>query len=98
MVLTDQQDLLLNWKSIEVNRTTVVSDSLDNNILDVEVVRDYFNFLFGNIVPWVNEYHPSGISQIHIPHSFPGIVNIEKLSMKVEKNFISLGLNPEFLV
>ena len=64
--------------------------------MDDDIIRDYFNWVFDEIIPWVNEFHPVSVSQFKIPNKFPGIIDIENLEMEVMDNYIKFGMDPEF--
>lgn len=71
--------------------------NLESN-LDDKVIADYFNFMFQEIVPWVNEYHPQSVTSFHLPSTIPGYIDIKDLTMEVRDNYLSFGMNPKFLI
>ena len=66
--------------------------------MDDKIVRDFFNGVFTELIPWVNEFHPAALSMFPIQEHFPGIIDIYGLGMEVKENFISFGMDPELLV
>ena len=62
MQLTKDLQLLVDWESIQMDSADVTSKVELDTGLDNEVVAGYFNFVFEEIVPWVNEYHPASVT------------------------------------
>lgn len=59
MYLESNMSLFLDWEDIEMEKADIKPMvHLEDIKLDDAVVRDYFNFVFQELVPWVNEYHP----------------------------------------
>ena len=60
-------------------------------------MKDFFNWVFDFIVPWVNGYHPVGLSKVAIPSHFPNVMDIESLEITPKDNYMSFGMSPKFL-
>ena len=57
----------------------------------------FFNWLFDIVIPWANNSHPENLSKFHLPRSFPGIVDINRLEMYIRDNYLVFGLDPTFI-
>ena len=98
MHLESNMTLLVDWDTIEMDSAEVVANvPMESDKLDDEEVVGYFNFVFQEVIPWVNEYHPESVTKFFIPSSFPGYVNINDLKMEVRNNYLAFSMNPEFL-
>lgn len=91
--------LFVDWETIEMDHAVVQPHvELRESKQDNKLVKDFFNWVFGEMLPWVNEYHPPSVSMFPIQENFPGIINISELTMQVRDHFISFGMNPEIMI
>lgn len=92
--------LRTEWHKIQMSHAEVRSDivtTLAKTRANAKVTN-YFNWAFDLIVPWVNELHPTNVSDIPIPTEIDGLVRINDLHMDVRDNYFSFTLDPEFLI
>jgi len=94
------KDMILNvdWESIKMDSADVETDIPLDTSLDDKVIADYFNFMFQEITPWVNEYKPKSVTTFSIPSEIPGYMNLKDLTLEVRDNYLAFGMSPKFLV
>lgn len=98
MKLAKNLTLFVDWETIQMRDARVVPHiELEDQQMDNKVVRDYFNWVFMELLPWANEFHPPSVTRFQIGNHFPGIVDIDNLNMEVKEHYISFGMDPEFL-
>ena len=98
MNLNSDMMLFVDWESIQMDSAEVIPNIKLDAKLDDKVIADYFNFMFQEIVPWVNEYHPQSVTSFKMPSSIPGYIDIKDLTIEARDNYLAFGMNPQFLV
>jgi len=92
--------LVTDWRQIQMSHAEVRSDivtTLAKTHANAKVTN-YFNWAFDMIVPWVNEYHPAGVSNVPLPSEVADLVLIKDLHMDVRANYFSFTMDPQFLI
>ena len=60
---SENMTLKVDWETIDMESAEIVSYvPLEDESFDDKLVRDFFNWAFDEIIPWVNEYHPPSVS------------------------------------
>jgi hypothetical protein len=96
----EDMTVLTNWNTIKMDHAEIRSDlvkNLDRSHADKRVTN-YFNYAFGMLIPWANEFHPKGVSSIPIPETLVDLVHIRDLKMAVRDNYFSFTLDPQFIM
>jgi len=98
----DGMDLDIKWLTIEMGSASVTSEIIPDSVLqDTDAnkhVMDYFNWSFDLILPWLQDSRVQGVNTFMLPKVIPGIIDIECLELKVEKNYLAFGMYPQFLL
>ena len=96
---SENMTLKVDWEDIKMDAATIESYvPLEDESFDDKLIRDFFDWAFDEIIPWVNEYHPESVSKFILPHVYPGIIDIEDLDMEVMDNYIKFGMDPEIMI
>jgi len=96
----EDMNVLTEWYTIKMDHAEIKSDIVENleRSHANKRVTEYFNYAFGMIIPWANEFHPYGVSSIPIPETIVDLVHIKNLKMAVRDNYFSFTLDPEFIM
>ena len=87
------------WDSISMQSASVTSNLVPEleRFNANQHVTDYFNWSFGLILPWVQGSQFVGLNAFNIPKEVPGIIYLEDLQLAIRKNYLSFGMEPQFL-
>ena len=96
--LDQDMNVFTDWENIQMDSAEVKPYVKLNDKLDNVVVVSYFNWVFEELLPWVNENHPEAVSHFHLPSTFPGVMDLKNLKLEVRDSFLFFSMDPEFLV
>ena len=90
--------LNMDWREIKIESAHVVPivKSLDKSKLNDSTVRDYLNWSFKLILPWVHNYHPENVAFFNLPKKFPPLLEIHHIKLEIRDNYLNFGLFPWF--
>ena len=86
--------LNMDWREIKIESAHVVPivKSLDSSKLNDNTVRDYLNWSFKLILPWVHSYKPENVAFFNLPKKFPSLLEIHHITLEVRDNYLNFGL------